>query len=177
MGGSAAEPTRTDSERGCRALKAVVQRLRAEIQSDRAAWLSRVEELRGLELSDGNAGALAQAAVALHHGYGAIESALERVARTLEGTLPVGRDWHVSLLESMSLDIEGVRPRVLSVESLRLLRGLLAFRHFFRHAYAVTLQPPRLEALRADMLALCLPLEQDMDRLDAHLAQVANAPV
>jgi hypothetical protein len=50
----------------------------------------------------------------------------------------------------MSLDIEGIRPRVLSDESLRLLRGLLAFRHFFRHAYAVSLEGPRLEALRAE---------------------------
>lgn len=156
-------------------MNAAVQRLRAEVQSDRNAWLSRVEELGALDLSRGDAGALAQAAVALHHGYGAVESALERVARSIEGTLPVGRDWHVALLESMSLDIEGVRPRVLSPESLRLLRGLLAFRHFFRHAYAVTLQAPRLEVLREDMLALRPELEQDLDRLDAYLSAVASA--
>jgi hypothetical protein len=112
--------------------------------------------------------------VALHHGYGAIESVLERVARSIEGSLPVGRDWHVALLENMSLDIEGIRPRVISDESLRLLRGLLAFRHFFRHAYAVSLEGPRLEALRADMLALRAPLERDLDALDAHLARVAS---
>jgi hypothetical protein len=156
-------------------LKAILQRLRAEIQSDRAAWLVRVDELRALDMSQGDAGALAQAAVALHHGYGAVESAFERVARTMEGSIPTGRDWHVALLESMSLDIEGVRPRVLSPESLRLLRGLLAFRHFFRHAYAVRLQPPRLEALREDMLELREPLERDLAQLDAHLAQVASA--
>jgi hypothetical protein len=112
--------------------------------------------------------------VALHHGYGAIESVLERVARSIEGSLPVGRDWRVALLENMSLDIEGIRPRVISDESLRLLRGLLAFRHFFRHAYAVSLEGPRLEALRADMLALRAPLERDLDALDAHLARVAS---
>jgi hypothetical protein len=99
--------------------------------------------------------------VALHHGYGAIESALERVARSIEGSLPAGRDWHVALLENMSLDIEGIRPRVLSEESLGLLRGLLAFRHFFRHAYAISLEAPRLEALRGEVLALRAPLDQD----------------
>jgi hypothetical protein len=114
--------------------------------------------------------------VAIHHGYGAIESALERVARLIEGSLPTGRDWHVALLENMSLDIEGVRPRVLSDESLQLLRNLLAFRHFFRHAYAVSLQAPRLDALRADMLALHAPLERDLDALDQHLARVAAEP-
>jgi hypothetical protein len=155
-------------------LKAVIQRLRAEIRSDRNAWSARVEELRRLDLTRGDPGALAQAAVALHHGYGAIESALERVARSLEGSLPTGRDWHVALLENMSLDIEGVRPRILSDESLRLLRGLLAFRHFFRHAYAVSLEAPRLEMLRADILTSWSSLEKDFDVLDAHLARAAS---
>jgi hypothetical protein len=155
-------------------LKAVIQRLRAEIRSDRNAWSARVEELRRLDLTRGDPGALAQAAVALHHGYGAIESALERVARSLEGSLPTGRDWHVALLENMSLDIEGVRPRILSDESLRLLRGLLAFRHFFRHAYAVSLEAPRLEVLRADILTSRSSLEKDFDLLDAHLARAAS---
>jgi hypothetical protein len=154
-------------------MKATLQRLRAEIQSDRSAWSARANELEHIDLSRGDPGSLAQAAVALHHGYGAIESALERVARSVEGGLPTGRDWHVALLESMALDIEGVRPRVLSQESLRLLRGLLAFRHFFRHAYAVSLEAPRLEALRADVLALRAPLERDLDALDQHLARAA----
>jgi hypothetical protein len=158
-------------------VKAAIQRLRAEVRSDRNAWLSRVEELARLDLSRADPGALAQVAVALHHGYGAIESALERVARSIEGSLPSGRDWHVALLENMSLEIEGIRPRVLSDESLRLLRGLLAFRHFFRHAYAVSLEAPRLEPLRADMLALRSPLQQDLDALDVHLARVAAEPV
>jgi hypothetical protein len=130
--------------------------------------------LRRLDLTRGEPGALAQAAVALHHGYGAIESALERVARSLEGSLPAGRDWHVALLENMSLDIEGVRPRILSDESLRLLRRLLAFRHFFRHAYAVSLEAPRLEMLRADILTSWSSLEKDFDVLDAHLARAAS---
>jgi hypothetical protein len=155
-------------------LKAVIQRLRAEIRSDRNTWSARVEELRRLDLTRGEPGALAQAAVALHHGYGAIESALERVARSLEGSLPAGRDWHVALLENMSLDIEGVRPRILSDESLRLLRRLLAFRHFFRHAYAVSLEAPRLEMLRADILTSWSSLEKDFDVLDAHLARAAS---
>jgi hypothetical protein len=157
-------------------VKAAIQRLRAEIESDRRAWLARVEELRPLDLGRADPGSLARAAVAIHHGYGAIESALERVARLIEGSLPTGRDWHVALLENMSLDIEGVRPRVLSDESLQLLRNLLAFRHFFRHAYAVSLQAPRLDALRADMLALHAPLERDLDALDQHLARVAAEP-
>ena len=156
-------------------MNAVIQRLRAEIQSDRDAWVSRLDELRGLSPSASDAGTLARVAVALHHGYGAVEAALERIARTVEGSVPVGRDWHVALLESMSLEIESVRPRVLSRESLSLLRSLLAFRQFFRHAYATTLEPQRLESLRSEMLALSAPLAADLDRFDAHLAAVASS--
>lgn len=56
-------------------MKGSIQRLRAEIRSDRDAWSLRVEELRELDSSRSEPGALAQAAVGLHHGYGAIESA------------------------------------------------------------------------------------------------------
>ena len=157
-------------------MKAAIQRLRAEIRNDRHAWSARVNELEHLDLSRGEPGSLAQAAVALHHGYGAVESVLERVARSVEGGLPTGRDRHVALLESMALEIEGVRPRVLSPESLRLLRGLLAFGHFFRHAYDVSLEGPRLDALRADALALRGHVERDLDDLDAHLARAAVQP-
>ncbi len=108
-------------------------------------------------------------------GYGAIESALERIARTIEGSVPAGRDWNVALLEGMALEIEGVRPPVLSPTSLALLRRLLAFRHFFRHAYAATLDLRRLADLRLDMLVAPAPLEEDLTRIDQHLAQVATA--
>lgn len=112
--------------------------------------------------------------MALHHTFGAVEAALSRLARVLEGSLPEGPDSHRALLEAMALDIEGVRPAVLSGPSLALLRRLLAFRHFFRHAYAVAFEAAQLDALRHDALALRVPLGEDLDRLDAFLKAVAD---
>jgi hypothetical protein len=156
-------------------VNAAVQRLRAEIASDRRAYLARAEELRALELRAGTSPpVLAQAAVALHHAYCAVEAILDRVARMLEGSLPGGADWYVALLETMSLDIEGVRPAVLSQSSLPLLRRLLSFRHFFRHAYSTALDAERLSALRQDALDLGPMLEKDLARLDDYLAAVAR---
>jgi hypothetical protein len=66
--------------------------------------------LEGIELAHATPATAAQAAVALHHGYGAVESLLVRVSRYVEGSLPTGPDWHVELLESMALELEGVRP-------------------------------------------------------------------
>lgn len=153
-----------------------LQRVRAEIASDLRAFKLRLQELAALSpLTQADRGPLAEAAVALHHAYGAVESALSRVARTIDDGLPEGPDWHQSLLHVMALEIEGVRPAVLSPESYELLQRLLGFRHFFRHAYAVDLEGERLERLRKDAIELLPRLENDFDRFDAFLASASNA--
>jgi hypothetical protein len=153
-----------------------VQRLRAEISSDLRAFESRVEELAGLDLSTDPASpaVLAQAAVALHHGYGAVEAALARVARFLEGSLPTGGGWHQELLASMALDIPEVRPAVLRRGTADALRILLGFRHFFRHGYAIEWDRPRLAELRRTALALRPEVVEDFRRLDELLARLAD---
>lgn len=156
-------------------MNAAIQRLRAEVSSDRRTFEARVEELGALTLdSEASAAVLAQAAVALHHAYSAVEAALERVARTLEGGTPEGPASHQALLEAMALDIEGVRPAIVSAQSIALLRRLLGFRHFFRHAYAATWDAAQLADLRQKAIALRPLLAADFDRLDALLARLAT---
>jgi len=157
-------------------MKARVQRLRAEVKSDRAAFEARVAELGGVDLSAAASSEadLARAALALHHAYSAVESLLVRVSRTIEGSLPEGADWHQALLDAMVLEIEGVRPRVLADQTARLLRRLLGFRHFLRHGYAVPLDRERLERLRSDALALAPRLAADLDSLDSLLQRLAE---
>jgi hypothetical protein len=155
-------------------VNASLQRLRAEIKSDHSSFSARATELRGLSLADATPATAAQAAVALHHAYGAVESLLVRVARYIEGALPTGPDWHVELLESMALELEDVRPRVISDTSLGLLRSLLAFRHFFRHGYAIALDAERLEELKTDILTLEPILQDDLDRLDRFLVRLVS---
>jgi hypothetical protein len=151
-----------------------IQVLRLEIGSDRRAFEERAGELATLVLTpkttDPNL--LARAAVALHHAYGAIESAMARIAKVFS-TEPAGGNWHRSLLETMSMDVPGIRPAVLTASSLPALRDLLAFRHFFRHAYSVPLDPARLCALRDRVGEVRSQLLSDFDRLDAWLASVA----
>lgn len=73
---------------------------------------------------------------------------MERIARIIDGDLPMGPNRHQALLHTMGLKIDSVRPAVLSRESIAGLRQLLSFRHFFRHAYAFDLDPARLADLR-----------------------------
>ena len=75
----------------------------------------------------------------------------------------------------MTLEIASVRPAVLAAETAELLRRLLAFRQFFRHAYAVGWDAEQLANLRAVALATRVPLARDLDALDAFLVQLASA--
>ena len=153
-----------------------MQRLRAEIASDLQVFAGRIEVLASLpKLADAGRPTLAEAAVALHHAYGAIESALSRIARAIDDGLPEGSDWHQALLHTMALAIDKVRPPVLRVETRALLQRLLGFRHFFRHAYAIDLDGTRLDDLRACAQAALPLLSEDIERFDEFLAEVDQA--
>ena len=152
-----------------------IQRLRAELASDVRTFRVKVEELAGLgDLTHADRAILAEAAVALHHAYGAIESALARVARIVDDGIPEGPEWHQALLHVMSIAIDGVRPAALSTESYRLLQRLLGFRHFFRHAYAVDFDGARLQDLRSSAATALPLLESDLARFDQFLAEAGE---
>jgi len=100
-----------------------IQRLRAELASDLQTFRAKVEELAGLpDLSHADRAILAEAAVALHHAYGAIESALSRVARVIDDGIPEGPEWHQALLHVMSLSVDGIRPAVPSAQTCHSLQ-------------------------------------------------------
>lgn len=152
-----------------------IQRLRAEVASDLRTYSTLIDELAGLPpLAGGPRSTLAQAAVALHHAYGAVESALARIARLIEDSPPEGPDWHQALLTGMALDIESVRPAVLSGPAVAALRRLLGFRHFFRHAYGVDLDGARLEELRSVAVSSRAIVLSDLNRFDGTLAALAG---
>lgn len=158
-------------------MNATLQRLRAEIRFDREAFEQQLRELDTIPLgADSTAADAAQAAVALHHAYCAVESILIRVARQLEGSTPDGAEWHQALLHAAGLDIAGVRPALLSRETVQSLRRLLGFRHFFRHGYAVPLDPLQLAELRREAQALAPRLRRELDQVDVLLADVAGDP-
>lgn len=152
-----------------------IQVLRLEIGSDRRAFDERAEELAGLAIAPDTAdpNLLARTAVALHHAYGALAAALARIAKVFD-TEPVGGNWHRSLLETMAMEVPGIRPAIVSTTALSGLRDLLAFRHFFRHAYSVPLDPARLCALRGRVAAVRPTVLTDFGRVDHWLSSLAD---
>ena len=109
----------------------------------------------------------AWAATTLHAWYTGLETLLERALRQIDGEVPTGADSHRRVLEQAQLELPALRPTLLPAEAAQPLRDLLAFRHFFRNAYAVELDPRRLEENLARLLGAA-------PRVAAQLAAAAD---
>ena len=102
----------------------------------------------------------AYVAVALDHAYQAFESLLVRVERMLDLPARTGERWHAEILRDACLPIDGLRPALVPQEAQRAWQHILAFRHFFRHAYRVELEPAKLATNAAHLEAaieICRP--------------------
>jgi hypothetical protein len=74
-------------------------------------------------------------ALNLHGFYSGLEHIFEKIASTIEGTVPSAANWHQELLNQMSIEIPGVRPAVISSELKDLLEDYRGFRHVVRNVY------------------------------------------
>lgn len=149
-------------------------RLKTDLTSDRAAMDARESEVGELVRRWDKAGSLGRPelvliAVNLHGWYTALETALERVARLLDQTVPDGGSWHLDLLAQMRLEVPGVRPAIVPESFMPELHELRKFRHFFRNAYALDLDAALVRQRAADLLCVCGPEAAAMAALRAHI--------
>ncbi|NPV08542.1 MAG: hypothetical protein HPY83_11360 [Anaerolineae bacterium] len=140
--------------------------------------LAEVEQVvqRAVSLGDravasGDTGYWDGVALNLHGYYTAVDRIFEDIARTLDGGLPSGPEWHQRLLLQMSSEVAGRRPPVISRETRHLLDQYRGFRHLVRNLYASSLRPsrvsellsdlgPSFESLKADLFAFAALLEE-----------------
>lgn len=86
-------------------------------------------------------------ALNLHGFYSGIERIFERLAETLDGKLPQGENWHQALLVQMSREVTGIRPAVISLQTLKRLDEYRGFRHVVRNVYTFHFDEAKLEKL------------------------------
>ena len=90
----------------------------------------------------------------LRNLYNGFENIFGAIAAAFENSIDdVGR-WHTQLLERMRLDVMPLRPAVIDDEAFEALDELRRFRHLFRHAYGVRLDPLRLQLVLQKALRL-----------------------
>jgi hypothetical protein len=86
-------------------------------------------------------------ALNLHGFYSGIERIFERLVVNLDGNLPIGENWHQALLVQMSKEVAGVRPAVISLQTLKRLDEYRGFRHVVRNVYTFHFDEAKLEKL------------------------------
>ena len=86
-------------------------------------------------------------ALKLHNFYTGYERIFQRIADDINGGVPRSLDWHKRLLKSMSLEIEDIRPSLISKDTAKLLEEYLAFRHVIRNIYGFEIDSERLKRL------------------------------
>lgn len=79
--------------------------------------------------------------------YMGVEKIFRIISEELDGDVPKGEGWHKKLLYTMTLEIKGVRPAVISKELYIDLLEFLGFRHVVRQAYGFELNEKKLSVL------------------------------
>jgi hypothetical protein len=125
-------------------MNAQIQTLKAEIAADLEAIAEIYQSLDEVGSDLRNEQQRIVVAYYLHNLYCAFESIFQRIALIFGNQISDRAGWHADLLRRMMLDIEGVRPHVLSPQAYDSLDELRRFRHLFRSAYRLRLDPDRL---------------------------------
>jgi hypothetical protein len=90
----------------------------------------------------------------LHHYYTGLETIFERIAKDFDGGVSKRGDCHRELLRSMALEIDEVRPSLISLELAGELDDYRKFRHLFRHAYAGELRWEKMSFLAENIVMI-----------------------
>jgi hypothetical protein len=86
-------------------------------------------------------------ALNLHGFYSGLEKIFEKIAATVDGSVPSAANWHQELLSQMSMEIPEVRPAVISQELRDMLEDYRGFRHVVRNVYTHLINPEKIELL------------------------------
>lgn len=90
---------------------------------------------------------LGSVAFDLHGFYQGVERIFETFAKSIDKNVPSGEMWHKNLLTQMTEEFPGIRPAVISEETMTALDRYRTFRHLARNIYTFNLDTEKLQIL------------------------------
>jgi hypothetical protein len=148
-----------------------IEALRAELRQD----LNFIElnyrknremSLRIEKIGGGDEYQFAALGYTIHNLYNAFESYFLRIAKFFENNLEEDQ-WHRSLINRMTLEIEEVRPALFDIDFSIKVDELMRFRHLFRNLYKTPLVPRKVlfaNAYAEGIYDAFLPFHQQFDK-------------
>lgn len=134
------------------------------IRADLEAIAKIYEELPASLDASASRDVLIVASYHLNNLYNAVENIFRNVATTFENSIDDKAGWHSQLLQRMRLDLSPLRPAVIDREVYDRLDELRRFRHLFRAAYTIELDPDRLRLVLVKAHELKKPFLAQIDR-------------
>ncbi|MFN8490072.1 MAG: hypothetical protein U0350_20965 [Caldilineaceae bacterium] len=135
--------------------------------------VNRAELLLNKARQNNDDGYLDGVALNLHGFYTGVETIFEDIARNVEGTIPIGPNWHQELLLQMSAELSALRPAVISNETRYCLDEYRGFRHVVRNVYTFNLRSGRLQQLSEEVHACYDRVKRDLASFTQFLEQLA----
>ncbi len=155
-----------------------IEQLRAELRQDLAFIVSNYQKNREMTARVNAAESddeflYAALGYTIHNLYNAIESYFYRVAKFFENELGEA-DWHKTLVDRMTLDIQGLRPAVIELEAARTIDELRRFRHLFRNLYKTPLIPAKVRFANEAAHGVVDVMTTSHERFDGFLQDLKN---
>jgi hypothetical protein len=159
-------------------LETNIQTLRAEINKSLSV-LARIEDyiLDFQQQKLSKTPGLDEAMIvtqALTNYYTCIETLFLRISKFFENNLDK-EQWHRSLLEKMTLEIEDVRPKVICESVYHGLLELLKFRHFSRYYFDLDYDWDKLRFLLKKFNDIHVQLKTDLSGFDCFLKTLLSS--
>lgn len=154
--------------------------LAAEIRQELSGLTRLAEEIpgtweRGRDMPGEDRRAYVEStALRLHNFYTACERIFEKVAGEINGGVPHTPDWHLRLLRTMTVEVPGVRPQVLSRELAEHLTEYLRFRHVVRNIYGFELHEEKIAPLVHGLPQVSRDLQDQVHELLSFLEELGR---
>lgn len=140
--------------------------------ADLEGVVERVEQAWGQGTATADNLYFDSAALNMHSFYSGLEKLFEKIAISIDCSLPEGANWHQELLNQMSLQIKNVRPAVISDKLKDNLESYRGFRHVVRNVYSYRISADKMRPLAKKIRTVYSQVDRELstfaDFLQSH---------